>query len=71
MLKVPTSFDEYIYEPLIEAGDHGMWIRLLILEPGEYEQPISCKLRPFNLLILIEHPNPSSQIANAVPEVSP
>lgn len=45
--------NKYIYEPL-PTGKDTIWIRLLVVEPGEEEEPVSCLLTPFELENCVE-----------------
>ncbi|KAH8588487.1 heterokaryon incompatibility protein-domain-containing protein [Bisporella sp. PMI_857] len=39
----------YTYEPINPKNESGLWIRVLIIEPGYWDAPISCILRPFEV----------------------
>ena len=39
----------YTYEPINPNNESGLWIRVLIIEPGYWDAPISCILRPFEV----------------------
>jgi hypothetical protein len=56
--------DTYAWEPLEPSDEKATWIRLLILEPGTGDDPISCQLRPFNLATVVDLPSSWTQEPN-------
>jgi Heterokaryon incompatibility protein (HET) len=56
-----SDTNAYTYEPINPTNESGLWIRVLIIEPGSWDAPISCVLRPFE----VREPQPDDGISSS------